>query len=571
MANRHDVIIWEAEAYGIPANFDEALNMAETLSEQSVSVISEKVLAFAKDIEKIAKKNVKEESYWQRYTELVKKIKQKSTAAYVIAMPEGVGSDFVLKEVVEAAVRHHLVAADEEVLTIFLPHNEFLPPSQENWWWAFVDHLENDDFPKNVKQFEKYCMPLVDAIFAKYGFTEKRLFGEQLRYVRDFKNFSISMEFVYGQNRSGFGLGSHAYINSTDISLIYHKFDFVKPDYMNHISIGFNNTFEPKYNMTSVNTMAELRFMLQREERIVALMSGIQDLISLDNLINGDTYPSIRDSLQHSARAPHCAILGRLADNPNFESLVDKLDKITGWQINTPAKAIEWPKLTQYLREEVQPLEKRSEALPAKIRDIPTPIKHRLQQMLSEYQAENSPLLTWPAEYNDKFWLIDDNAQLIDFLRFGLQTVLCDLLDEAEQAREDADIELDEDDTISAEKQVLAKYPATYEAIYHIFEFFAAYEVHGASLIASWGKEGMKDVLNSFTRLGLNQIGRAYYVAIENIPKYNPDIENATFFYAQECRERIIPAFETIIPFSITQQHLDVAEAVRKNFYAFLV
>jgi hypothetical protein len=91
-------------------SFDEALNMAETLSEQSVSVISEKVLAFAKDIEKIAKKNVKEESYWQRYTELVKKIKQKSTAAYVIAMPEGVGSDFVLKEVVEAAVKHQLVA-----------------------------------------------------------------------------------------------------------------------------------------------------------------------------------------------------------------------------------------------------------------------------------------------------------------------------------------------------------------------------------------------------------------------------------------------------------------------------
>jgi hypothetical protein len=110
-------------------------------------------------------------------------------------------------------------------------------------------------------------------------------------------------------------------------------------------------------------------------------------------LINGDTYPSIRDKIQHSAQAPLCAILGRLADNPDFEGLVDKLDKITGWQINTPAKATEWPKLAQYLREEVQPLEKRSEALPAKIRDIPTPIKHRLQQMLSEYQAKNSPLL----------------------------------------------------------------------------------------------------------------------------------------------------------------------------------
>ncbi|MBK8326396.1 MAG: hypothetical protein IPL02_04895, partial [Moraxellaceae bacterium] len=175
-------------------------------------------------------------------------------------------------------------------------------------------------------------------------------------------------------------------------------------------------------------------------------------------------------------------------------------DKITGWQINTPAKATEWPKLAQYLRDEVQPLEKRSEALPAKIR-----ISYAYQTSFAtnafEYQAENSPLLTWPAEYNDKFWLIDDNAQLIDFLRFGLQTVLCDLLDEAEQAREDADIELDEDDSISAEKQVLAKYPATYEAIYHIFEFFAAYKFHGASLIGSCGEDGMKDVLNSLLDL----------------------------------------------------------------------
>jgi hypothetical protein len=570
MANRHDVIIWDAEAYGLPTSFDEALKMAETLSEQSVSVISEKVLAFAKDIEKLAKKNVKEESYWQRYTELVKKIKQKSTAAYVITMPEGVGSDFVLKEVVEAAVRHHLVAADEEVLTIFLPHNEFLPPSQENWWWAFIDHLENDDFPKNVKQFEKYCTPLVDAMFAKYGFTEKRQFGEQLRYVRDFMHFSISIAFGYAQSKSGrFSLGSSVFISSPLMISIYQQFKFASK--REFVSIDVTRYFEPKYNLHGINTNAELRVLLQREERVAALMSGIQDLASLDNLINGEIYPSIRDDIQHSAQAPLCAILGRLADTPDFEGLVDKLDKITGWQINTPAKATEWPKLAQYLREEVQPLERRSEALPAKIRDIPAPIKHRLQQMLSEYQAENSPLLTWPAEYNDKFWLIEDNAQLIDFLRFGLQTVLCDLLDEAEQAREDADIELDEEDTISGEKQVLAKYPAVYEAIYHIFEFFAAYEVHGASLIGSWGKEGMKDVLNSFTRLGLNQIGRAYYVAIENIPKYNPDIENATFFYAQECRERIIPAFETIIPFSITQQHLDVAEAVRKNFYTFLV
>ncbi|HRH92391.1 MAG TPA: hypothetical protein PLW01_10800 [Agitococcus sp.] len=573
MANRHDVIIWEAEAYGIPANFDEALSMAEKLSEQSVSVISEKVLAFAKDIEKIAKKNVKEDSYWQRYTELVKKIKQKSTAAYVIAMPECAGSDFVLKEVVEAAVKHQLVACDKEITTIFLPNDEFLPPSQEHMWWAFVDHLENDDFPKNEKQFEKYCTPLVDAMFAKYGFTEKRLFGEKLRYVLDFKDFSISMEFGYGQNKSGsFGVNSLGYITSAPMTVIYNRFGFHKRE---EVPIHNRDNFEPAFTSAErdIYTNAQLRAALQKQERKIMLMSGIQDLASLDNLVNGNTYPSIRETLHHSVYAPYCAILGRLADNPDFEGLVDKLDKITGWQINTPAKATEWPKLAQYLREEVQPLEKRSEALPAKIRDIPAHIKHHLQQVLIDYQNTNSPLLEWPSELNDKFWLIEDNHQLIRFLQFGLTTTLCNLLDEAEQAYRQLNnnINTEEDCLISREKQVLAKYPPTYAAIYHIFEFFAAYEVHGASLIGSWGKEGMKEVLFSFVRLGLDQIGRAYHVGIENTPKYNPDIENADFFYAQLCQEKIIAGFETVMPFSITQQHIDVAEAVRKNFYAFLV
>ena len=63
-------------------------------------------------------------------------------------------------------------------------------------------------------------------------------------------------------------------------------------------------------------------------------------------------------------------------------------------------------------------------------------------------------------------------------------------------------------------------------------------------------------------------INCAAYTAVD---KAETDIENADFFYAQECREKIIPAFETIIPFSITQQHIDVAEAVRKNAYTFLV
>ena len=52
MANRHDVIIWDADVYGAPKNFVEGLEMAFTLSEQAISSpVSHKLLAFAADIE----------------------------------------------------------------------------------------------------------------------------------------------------------------------------------------------------------------------------------------------------------------------------------------------------------------------------------------------------------------------------------------------------------------------------------------------------------------------------------------------------------------------------------------
>jgi hypothetical protein len=43
MANRHDVIIWDADVYGLPSNFEQATNMASTLLEQSIATLSPKL------------------------------------------------------------------------------------------------------------------------------------------------------------------------------------------------------------------------------------------------------------------------------------------------------------------------------------------------------------------------------------------------------------------------------------------------------------------------------------------------------------------------------------------------
>ncbi|MBK9185960.1 MAG: hypothetical protein IPM78_06550 [Moraxellaceae bacterium] len=49
------------------------------------------------------------------------------------------------------------------------------------------------------------------------------------------------------------------------------------------------------------------------------------------------------------------------------------------------------------------------------------------------------------------------------------------------------------------------------------------------------------------------------------------DLEQEAAFYEKQCQKFIIVSFEKIMTFDITQQQLDVAEAVRKNYQLFLV
>jgi len=303
----------------------------------------------------------------------------------------------------------------------------------------------------------------------------------------------------------------------------------------------------------------------------------IQDL---DKFIDSDMY-NVNRVLQsyRSSEIPDILILSKLTNHPDFEKRVLLAEtapvQIWGWGEDRVIYPQELKKLVKYLREEVKPLEN-IETTRSLVdhKDIPTTLKKYLNQVVVEY-TEGGRKLDWNGEYTFKFWLIEDNYELIQFLRFGLTSALSKMLDDVEHTWQAAngwgDIEEDDDELDLRERQELTKYPPVYAAIYDIFEFFAAFSFHGPSLIGGWGEEGMKNILDAFKFLGLNKVAEAYAVSIKSIPDYNPDIDDDGFIYSQLCREKIIPAFETIMEFNITQQHLDVAEAVRKNYQLFLV
>ncbi len=54
--------------------------------------------------------------------------------------------------------------------------------------------------------------------------------------------------------------------------------------------------------------------------------------------------------------APQCLIVSRLANNSNFEHLKTYFEAFSHLGANEQARAVEWPKLVQYLQEEVKPL-----------------------------------------------------------------------------------------------------------------------------------------------------------------------------------------------------------------------
>lgn len=221
------------------------------------------------------------------------------------------------------------------------------------------------------------------------------------------------------------------------------------------------------------------------------------------------------------------------------------------------------------------------------IRDIPATIKTYLNLVIDE-QIQDFGEIRWNAEYTFKFWQIEDEDELIDFLRFGLSMAVAKIIDEQEAEWQKIHNPLkadcyDEDETdeeyarrVIRERELLAKYPPVYAAIFDVFQFYSLFHLHHISLVGSLGKEGMADVLAGFTLLGLEKLVTAYRAGIEKTPAYASDIHEDEepiydLMYGMTSLEEITSAFETVMEFNIRQQHIDVAEAVRKNYKLFLV
>ena len=89
---------------------------------------------------------------------------------------------------------------------------------------------------------------------------------------------------------------------------------------------------------------------------------AITDIKGIDALLNGDADEAVKNEVASYLHTPYALIAARLAGNPNFEQLaldlgVYGLDSGRTWgDFGYSEIAVGWPKLVNYLREDIKPL-----------------------------------------------------------------------------------------------------------------------------------------------------------------------------------------------------------------------
>lgn len=171
MANRHDVIIWDASIYGTPHDYDmKTLQQAQALVRQEAKP-SAKLLAFAREVESRSQNNNLNSTVLRYLKNFEKKVIVANTAAYLIDLPEYQWRS-LLKIFIEVAQAHELVLFDEQLVLLLLPDGSILPPHTARSWQSTLEELENDSgFPQTLMDFHQLITTQIGGLLNEHGFV----------------------------------------------------------------------------------------------------------------------------------------------------------------------------------------------------------------------------------------------------------------------------------------------------------------------------------------------------------------------------------------------------------------
>jgi len=393
MANRHDIYIWEATQADLSKDFNDLLESGGDYAEIEQSP-SANLLAFADALQQHQQTVDYSRSFFR---EVAYAIKHTTTKALIIELPEEDEWQRLLRDIVQLAQNYNLIVADEEIAMAFLPTGKIRPYGAEDKWHALLVELAEEDdlrlaykktkLPTTEYEYTLWVRPILSKRLEKYGFKLVKTRDNRTNdlydswYCREVECGQQYIEFRHAGEAPYFSsVGASFYMICPAISDIYYRFDFHQKEskvFLSSLGAYKNLTIEnptplseeqEQHNLDDVVSYI-IQPIFEKTTNIIGLDDFVNSWLSKQPLNYIDTIknpprpsPEQRFFTPNTFKSmgvycPQQLILARLANNPHYEKLrvFFEADKIFNIAPYNKELVTEWPKLVEYLCEDINP------------------------------------------------------------------------------------------------------------------------------------------------------------------------------------------------------------------------
>ena len=206
------------------------------------------------------------------------------------------------------------------------PKQQYKSYSQDGLWRASLKYLDFKQrnqlrpFPNTFSNILP-TIPLFDDLMAKYDFKKSVL--PLLFDIVGYFHCTQDCTQYLASNIYATSINVSVYISVNHIETIYQKFAFspIVNVFSFFVPIRINRDSD------SINYQDVDDLLKETETKALSLIVKLRTITELDAAINGDNHPEIKASLKNETM-PFRLILARLANNPNFESLVNEFASV---------------------------------------------------------------------------------------------------------------------------------------------------------------------------------------------------------------------------------------------------
>jgi hypothetical protein len=363
-----DVYLWDqAQNGGLPSSYAAAQAQFSQL-DGVVRGINPKFAAFGHHLYQLISTATEPDEelldYYKNIIDVVTESKQVEQAIYVLGLPP---HNFIgaIRLIVQGAAAQGLVVMYGPPETVFLPNGQTLPPEQGAMWqaaWQHMDEEEKGEFPTTLTEFKKYTESRIAEMAARHGYVKAKhpapfypFHVGAKGYIKDIPFGQQFFTMSYQGGRGEFRVILNMFFFNTTYASIFKKFNFQDGEEMLYTSLPSYKGFSRIGQGPRITNVDELNAILSAiDEKILTLHDQLQTIGDIDALLNGH----LNDLLQKTYMPPRAVIIARLAGNPCFEELVETINALpaTAWGIDKDIFQEEWPKLREYLRNEVKPI-----------------------------------------------------------------------------------------------------------------------------------------------------------------------------------------------------------------------